>query len=95
MISSAAQVATYRLKIAFSSFLAIYKLPQEKINDFLSSYELFDKENIDSEDEQRIVNYYSVLNHLCAIGEVEKMYIPAVIDKTKGIFENQILFEKK
>lgn len=38
---------------------------------------------------------YSVLNHLCALGNVKKMYIPPCIDNKVGIIENQILCEKQ
>jgi sterol 24-C-methyltransferase len=93
MIST--QVATYRLKTALRSLVAIYRLPQAQIDAFLHSYESFNKEASDENEEQNIANYYSVLNHLCAIGEVEKMYIPAVLDTSKGIYDNQILFEEK
>jgi sterol 24-C-methyltransferase len=95
MNSSATQLAYYRLTMVLQSLLAIYKLSQAQIDGFLASYDLFDKEKIDEHDETKVVNYYSVLNHLCTIGEVEKMYIPAVIDVTKGIRENQLLFENK
>jgi sterol 24-C-methyltransferase len=89
------RLALYRLKTALGSLIAIYRLPQEQIDAFLRSYQSFDKEVSDENEEKNIANYYAVLNHLCAIGEVEKMYIPAVMDLTKGIYENQILFEKK
>lgn len=95
MNASTTQLALYRLKIALHSLIAIYRLSQEQIDSFMKSYDLFDKDNVDSNDEKSIVDYYSVLNHLCAIGEVEKMYIPAVIDASKGIYENQVLFENK
>ena len=95
MDSATTPLAIYRLKTALRSLVAVYRLPQQKIDAFLQSYDLFDKDIVDEHEEENIVNYYSVLNHLCAIGEVEKMYIPAVIDINKGILENQILFEKK
>lgn len=95
MSSMNAQLALYRLKTALRSLIAIYRMPQQQIDAFLQSYELFDKDLIDDNEEQHIVDYYSVINHLCAIGEVEKMYIPAVIDASKGIYENQLLFEEK
>merc|ERR1712060_48998 len=64
---------------------------------FLKSYELFDQERVKGVDEeaQHIVNYYKVVNHLCAMGEVEKMYIPPVMDLKLGIFANQMLWEEK
>lgn len=43
---------------------------------------------------EHLAAYYSVLNHLCAIGEVEKMYIPPVIDLDQSVFQNQILYER-
>lgn len=94
-MNSSAQLAMYRLKTALHSLVEIYKLPKIQIDAFMHSYELFDKDTVDSNDEKNIINYYSVLNHLCAIGEVEKMYIPAVVDVSKGIYENQVLFENK
>ncbi len=42
-----------------------------------------------------MIDYYSVLNHLCAIGQVEKMYIPPTMDLSKSLSENQNLFEQK
>lgn len=92
---TSSQLTIYRLKTALSSLIAIYRLPQDQIDAFLRSYESFNKDRSDENEEINIANYYAVLNHLCAIGEVEKMYIPAVMDVTKGIYENQILFEKK
>lgn len=92
---TSAQMTLYRLKTVLGSLVAIYRLPQEKIDAFFHSYESFNKDISDDNEEKNIANYYSVLNHLCAIGQVEKMYIPAVMDLSKNIFENQILFEKK
>lgn len=92
---AAQQAIFYRLKTALRSFIALYRLPKDKMDAFLHSYESFNKEISDANEEKNIADYYAVLNHLCALGEVEKMYIPAVMDVTKGIYENQILFEKK
>jgi len=44
---------------------------------------------------EMIRNYYAVINYLCAIGEVEKMYIPPTIDPSVGVYANQLLFEEK
>jgi len=79
---------------------ALYNLPQDKINDFMTSYELFDQEHCaahgsSGKDSKNIKSYYSVLNHLCSIGEVEKMYIPPILDPKQSIIDNQILFEQK
>jgi len=75
----------------------VLTLPTEHVEDFLKSYEIFDQEKITDrpEDAQNIINYYKVINHLCAIGEVEKMYIPPAVDLSKSIFSNQVLWEEK
>ena len=86
----------------------LYSLPQEKIDAFLGSYNIYDHDwaneehliekmgaNYYQEVKRKLIDYYSVLNHLCAIGQVEKMYIPPAIDLSKSIMGNQILYEKK
>jgi len=89
-------VVWYRVSTSATALYALFTLPQEHVDDFLKSYELFDQENVTSNtaDAQNIVNYYKVLNHLCAIGQVEKMYIPPVVDKEASIFENQRRWEE-
>lgn len=89
-------VLWYRVSTSLTALYAIFTLPKQHVDDFLKSYEIFDKEKIETaEDTNNIVNYYKVVNHLCAVGEVEKMYIPPVMDAQKGIFANQIIWEEK
>lgn len=89
-------VLWYRISTSSKALYAVMTLPQDHIDDFLQSYALFDKEQYSGEADARlIVNYYKVLNHLCAIGEVEKMYIPPVMDRSKGIFDNQVIWEER
>jgi sterol 24-C-methyltransferase len=98
----------YRLSTIAKSFKFLYSLPPEKLNAFLNSYRIFDHDWADeaamikdmgvdycNEVKKKSVDYYAVLNHLCAIGQVEKMYIPAAMDLSKSIIENQNLFERK
>ena len=89
-------IVWYRVATAIKALRVLYNLPDETIESFMNSYQIFDKEIIaGEEDAQNIVNYYQVLNELCAIGEVEKMYIPPLIDTNTGVFGNQLLFEQK
>jgi len=77
---------------------ALYHMPQEKVEAFMDSYNLFEQDNMNESPEQqhqRIQNYYAVINYLCAVGEVEKMYIPPLIDGNQGVYQNQLLFEQK
>ena len=98
----------YRLSTILKSFKILYSLPDEKLNAFLDSYAIFDHEWADEEAlikemgvdycnevKKKTVDYYSVLNHLCSVGQVEKMYIPPAMDLSKSIIGNQVLFEKK
>ncbi len=98
----------YRLSSFTKSFKALYTLPPEKVDAFINSYEIFNHdwkdeeeliakmgENYYQEAQQKIIDYYSVLNLLCSLGPVEKMYIPPIMDPTKGVVENQNLFEQK
>ena len=98
----------YRLATISQSLKALYTLSPQKIDAFLSSYDMYDHDWADEKllveklgsdyygkIKKKLVDYYSVLNHLCAIGQVEKMYIPPAMDLSKSIIENQNLFEKK
>lgn len=97
----------YRISTIFNSFKALYRLSPKQVDDFVKSYEIYDydwehgqakndtKTKIYSDVKQDIINWYSILNHLCAIGQVEKMYIPPFLDANANIINNQMLFEKK
>lgn len=98
----------YRLATVCKSFKELYTLSPEKMEAFLDSYCIYDYDwtdekamiakfgpNYYNEIKKRLASWYSVLNHLCAIGQVEKMYIPPAIDLSKSIIENQTLFEER
>lgn len=102
------QFLGYRVSTVLKSLKTLYSLPQEKIDAFLGSYNIYDHDwenenhliekmgaNYYQEVKKKLIDYYCVLNHLCAIGQVEKMYIPPAIDLSKSIIANQILYEKK
>lgn len=87
----------YRLKTRGRALRKLYTLEPREIDAFLDSYRLFEgdwsAENGKREDQ--IIDYYNVLNHLCALGNVEKMYIPPHMDERVGVAGNQELFEQK
>lgn len=99
---------SYRLSTVINAFKALYTLPPEKVDAFLNSYEIYNHDWVDEKQliqdmgtgyvkqvQQKLVDYYSVLNHLCTLGQVEKMYIPPAMDLSKSIIANQVLFEKR
>mmetsp|Transcript_17254 Transcript_17254/g.30260 ORF Transcript_17254/g.30260 Transcript_17254/m.30260 type:complete len:360 (+) Transcript_17254:40-1119(+) len=91
------QILWYRIRTSLRAVMAVYTLPDKHVQDFLKSYDLFELEQVTGKNNEaaNTVNYYQVVNHLCAVGEVEKMYIPPVMDLNVGIFSNQMLWEEK
>jgi sterol 24-C-methyltransferase len=90
-------IDTYRLKTRLQALAKLATLDSEDVDAFMASYILFegDWSNKNGKREQHIVDYYRVINHLCALGNVEKMYIPPLRDRAEGVRRNQELFEEK
>lgn len=106
-VLSKVQFLGYRLSTVLKSLKVLYTLPPEKVDAFMNSYVIYDHDWVDEKAliaefgpnyvekvQQKLVDYYSVLNHLCSIGQIEKMYIPPAIDLSSSIIANQKLFEK-
>jgi sterol 24-C-methyltransferase len=72
-------------------------LAPEEVERFFTSYVLFDGDwsNDNGKSDAHLVDYYRVLNLLCALGNVEKMYIPPNIDPGAGVLGNQVLYERR
>ena len=97
----------YRLSTICKSLKALYTLSPEKVDAFVDAYRVYDYDWANEEEmiqafgpdyyaevKRLLLNWYTVLNHLCALGHVEKMYIPPAIDLSVGIIDNQTLFER-
>ncbi|KAJ5689994.1 hypothetical protein N7462_004386 [Penicillium macrosclerotiorum] len=96
-----------RWKTFWSSFRYLANLTPKQVDDFMASYVIY---NLDWSDEKQMTeelgpnyqekvgdclkSYYGVLNHLCALGDVEKMYIPPWMSRKATVLENQILYER-
>jgi sterol 24-C-methyltransferase len=98
----------YRFATVARSLKTLYTLPAEKVDAFIKSYHVYDYDWADEKQliadmgpdycnkvNQQVIDWYCVLNHLCSIGQVEKMYIPPAMDLSKSIIENQKLIEKR
>jgi sterol 24-C-methyltransferase len=95
-----------RVQTLFNSLKAVYHLTPEQVNNFIKAYDTYECDWVDGEavkngkkvDYNQVVenllNWYSVLNHICSIGVVEKMYIPPIFDTKASFTDNQILYEK-
>jgi sterol 24-C-methyltransferase len=108
MLASQIRYWFYRVSTILRSIKTLYTLPPEKVKSFVDSYDVYNYDWNNEEEliqsfgpdyytkvKERVIDYYSVLNHLCAIGQVEKMYIPAAMDLSQSLSVNQKLFEQK
>ncbi|KAI0117472.1 S-adenosyl-L-methionine-dependent methyltransferase [Daldinia grandis] len=100
-------VSPKRWKTFIKAFKHIHNLTPKEVDDFMASYEIY---NLDWANEEEMIKafgpdyqqrvgdclcaYYSVLNHLCSLGDVEKMYIPPLMDKKASVLDNQLLYEE-
>jgi len=84
----------WHVSIAVNALRMLWTLPKEDMDNFFESYKLFEQEKVGKDDDKYVRNYYKVLNLLCAIGQAQKMYIPPMLDPSKGVFENQYLYEE-
>ncbi|KNG86183.1 putative S-adenosyl-methionine-sterol-C- methyltransferase [Aspergillus nomiae NRRL 13137] len=96
-----------RWKTFWTAFRYLHHLTPKQVDDFMASYVIY---NLDWSNEKQMVeelgpnyqekvgdclkSYYGVLNHLCALGDVEKMYIPPFMSKKATVLENQLLYEE-
>ncbi|KPM40746.1 hypothetical protein AK830_g5817 [Neonectria ditissima] len=101
-------VSPSRWKTFIKAFKRIHDLTPKEVDDFMASYEIY---NLDWAREDQMIAalgpnyqqrvgdclraYYSVLNHLCSLGQVEKMYIPPLMDKKVSVLDNQLLNEEE
>ncbi len=99
--------STKRSATFWTSFKYLCNLSQKQVDDYMASYAIY---SLDWADEAQMVAalgpdykqkvgdslraYYGVMNHLCALGDVEKMYIPPLTDKHVSVLDNQLLYEE-
>lgn len=98
--TAAVKKGGYRVTQAVNSFKSLYNIPKDELDDFIAAFKVFERSDNtfyeDSEaDYTQVKNYYKVLNRLCSLGSVEKMYIPPVMDLEQDVFNNQIMFEQE
>lgn len=100
-------VSPGRFKTVIKSFKYLRNLSKEQVDNFMASYVIY---SLDWADEAQMIEklgpdyqkrvgdslaaYYGVLNNLCALGDVEKMYIPPAINLKVSVRDNQMLYEQ-
>lgn len=106
-LSSYIRGKIYRISTMLNACKAIYFFSPDEVNAFVKSYDIYnchwkDGHAVDGTKpvnydkvKKNILNWYTVINHLCAVGEVEKMYIPPLLNPSENIINNQNLFEAR
>lgn len=73
------------------------ELSSDDIQACIDAYEYLQNGTRESDTEvetEHVRKYYKVLHPLLAIADIEKMYIPPMIDSKQGLYGNQLLHEK-
>ena len=89
----------YRIKTAVTGLRRLATLPAEDKQACIEAYQFFQRmqagEATETADETKAVaDYYKVLNNMLSVFDLEKLYIPPMLDESKGLYDNQILTEK-
>ncbi len=90
---------SYRLRTAATGVRRLATLSAEDKQACIDAYRFFQAmqagEQTETAQETRAVaDYYKVLNNMLSIFDLEKLYIPPMLDDTVGLYDNQILTEK-
>jgi len=93
------KVDWYRIKTAFIGLKRLATLPEEDKQACIDAYKFFQRmqagEKTETEDETKAVaDYYKVLNNLLSIFDLEKLYIPPMLNESEGLYANQLLCEQ-
>lgn len=93
----------YQIKAAAVGVYKLLNLPQEDIDKCVEAYRYLQNGTSDlagansdsAEETEHIRRYYKVLQPLLSIADIEKMYIPPMLDAKQGLYGNQLIHEKQ
>lgn len=87
----------YRVTQAAKAVWLLKDIPEERVQNFLESFKMYEMESFTGTPDQLqlVKDYYETLNHLCCIGDYEKMYLPPMVDASKDTYSNQRLYERR
>jgi sterol 24-C-methyltransferase len=97
-LMSAVSSTLYQVTTRLRALYSLFNLSPEALDAYLRAYMLFERDWSTYDDgrrEEYLVDYYKVINILCALGNVEKMYMPPLLDPDAGLRGNQDLFEQR
>ena len=90
---------TYRVKTTFSGLKRLATMPAEDKQAAIEAYKFFQRmqdgqETETSDETKAVADYYKVLNNMLSVFDLEKLYIPPMLDESKGLYDNQLLIER-
>ena len=93
------KMSWYRTKTAFIGLKRLATLSDEDkqaaIDGFKFLQRMQDGEKTETEDETKAVaDYYKVLNNMLSVFDLEKLYLPPLLNEFEGLYENQLLCEQ-
>lgn len=96
-----------RPKTFLAALRSLLTMSPKQVDDFMASYLIY---TLDWANEKQMVDtlgpnyaekvgdclkaYYGTLNALCSLGDVEKMYIPPLMDRQMSVRDNQLMYEE-
>jgi sterol 24-C-methyltransferase len=97
--TEACKVDWYRIKTALIGIRRLATLSDEDKQGCVDAYRFFQRmqageETTTEEETKAVADYYKVLNNMLSIFDLEKLYIPPMLDETQGLYGNQLLIER-
>ncbi len=97
--AAARKTSWYRTKTAFIGLQRLATLSEEdkqaSIDGFKFLQQMQDGEETATEDETKAVaDYYKVLNNVLSVFDLEKLYLPPLLNDTEALYGNQLLCEQ-
>ena len=89
----------YRIKTAFIGLKRLATLSEEDKQASIDAYKFLqrmqDGEKTETADETKAVaDYYKVLNNMLSVFDLEKLYLPPLLNEFEGLYANQLLCEQ-
>jgi len=89
----------YRITTAYKAIRDLAATPKEDIDKSIAAYEFMQRGTHGrpggyEEEVEHVKNYYGVGHKLLSIIDLEKLYIPPLIDDTQGLYGNQLIWER-
>ena len=100
LIPMFAGLSWYRIKTAIVGLKRLFFLPRQQKLACIEAYAFLQRiqtANATTKTEEEtiaVTNYYNVLNEVLSIADIEKMYIPPLLNAHEGLYANQLLCEK-